>query len=259
MKQEMMLIESQIELSPRIFELTLKGELVNQMETSGQFLHIRVPQSDLLLRRPISLAEVNRENGTCKVIYRVDGCGTRAISELTKGEKIDVLGPLGNGFNTDFVQEQDVIFVIGGGIGIPPLYELGKRLKAQKAKLVFLQGFGTKEACFYKQEFSELGMLMIATDDGSYGYKGHTGHLIEKALKVYPNPAGVFACGPTGLLRTVESSFENHPHVYLSMEERMACGVGACYACVCQSKEDPTVNKKVCDEGPVFKSGEVII
>ncbi|MGX7023767.1 dihydroorotate dehydrogenase electron transfer subunit [Vagococcus hydrophili] len=259
MKQEMMLIESQIELAPRIFELTLKGELVEQMETSGQFVHIRVPRSDLLLRRPISLAEVNHEESTCKVIYRVDGCGTRAISELVKGQEIDVLGPLGNGFTTDFVKEDDVIFVVGGGIGVPPLYELGKRLKDKKAKLVFLQGFGTKDAIFYEKEFSELGMLMIATDDGSYGYKGHTGHLIEKALKIYPNPTGVFACGPTGLLRAVEGAFSDHPHVYLSMEERMACGVGACYACVCQSKEDPTVNKKVCDEGPVFKSGEVII
>ncbi len=259
MKQEMMLITKQVELAENIFELTLQGELVQEMSQSGQFIHIRVPKSDLLLRRPISLASISKEAKTCKVIYRAGGDGTKAISKLKKGEQLDCLGPLGNGFKTDFIKENDVVFLVGGGIGVPPLYELGKVLAEKKAKLIFIHGFANKKAIFYEKEFSDLGVLMLATDDGSYAHKGHTGDLMEKALMIHPNPKVVYSCGPTGLLRAVETTFSDHPHVYLSMEERMACGVGACYACVCPSKKDPTVNKKVCDEGPVFKSGEVII
>lgn len=259
MKQEMMLVVEQKEIAHTIFELTLKGELVTQMGTSGQFIHIRVPRSDLLLRRPISLSSVSLEEKTCKVIYRADGDGTKAIAQLTSGDFLDVLGPLGNGFAIDFVEAEDVVFIIGGGIGVPPLYELGKQLAEKKAKIVFMHGFANKDAVFYEEEFSQLGEVMIATDDGSYCQKGHTGHLIQEALKMYPEPKAVYACGPTGLLRSVETSFVDHPHVYLSMEERMACGIGACYACTCQSKKDPNENKKVCDEGPVFKSGEVVI
>lgn len=259
MKQEMMLVMEQKEIAKNIFELTLKGELVKQMATSGQFIHIRVPRSDLLLRRPISLSSVSMEEETCKVIYRADGDGTKAISELTTGDKLDVLGPLGNGFDIDFIEENDTVFIVGGGIGVPPLYELGKKVVAKGGKIVFMHGFANKDAVFYEEEFSKLGKVMIATDDGSYCQKGHTGNLIQQALTEHPTPKAVYACGPTGLLRSVETSFADHPHVYLSMEERMACGVGACYACVCQSKKDPSVNVKVCDEGPVFKSGEVII
>lgn len=259
MKQEMMLVVEQKEIAKNIFELTLKGELVKQMETSGQFIHIRVPRSDLLLRRPISLASVSMEESTCKVIYRADGDGTTSISHLTAGNQLDVMGPLGNGFDIEFVEKEDLIFIVGGGIGVPPLYELGKQLAEKEAKIVFMHGFSNKDAVFYEEEFAKLGEVMIITDDGSYCRKGHTGHLIEASLKEYGQPKAVYSCGPTGLLRAVETKFADHPHVYLSMEERMACGVGACYACVCQSKIDPTENKKVCDEGPVFKSGEIII
>ncbi len=259
MKQEMMLVAGQKEIAKNIFELTLKGELVKQMETSGQFIHIRVPRSDLLLRRPISLASVSMDDSTCKVIYRADGDGTKAISELSTGDRLDVMGPLGNGFETSFIEENDLVFIVGGGIGVPPLYELGKKLAEKKAQIVFMHGFANKDAVFYEDEFSKLGEVMIITDDGSYCQKGHTGHLIEASLTKYGTPKAVYSCGPTGLLRAVETKFADHPHVYLSMEERMACGVGACYACVCQSKTDPTENKKVCDEGPVFKSGEIII
>lgn len=259
MKQEMMIIENQREISKDIFELTLEGELVKEMNQPGQFIHVRVPRSDLLLRRPISLASISKNEKQCKIIYRAEGDGTKCLSQLISGEKVDVLGPLGNGFNIDFVKEHDVIFVIGGGIGVPPLYELGKQLAKKKAKLIFMHGFADRETIFYEKEFSELGVLMLATDDGSYGQKGHVGHLLEQAMKVHPKPTAIYSCGPKALLRTVENKFMGHPHVYLSMEERMACGIGACYACVCQSQKDKSINLKVCDEGPVFQSGEVII
>lgn len=259
MKQEMMLIKNQREISKNIFELTLQGELVQEMNQPGQFIHIRVPRSDLLLRRPISLASISKTEKICKVIYRTEGDGTKSLSQLKVDDRVDVLGPLGNGFKIDFIKENDVVFIVGGGIGVPPLYELCKQLAKKNDKLIILNGFSDKKTIFYEKEFSDLGVLMLATDDGSYAQKGHVGHLIEKALKVHPEPAAIYSCGPKALLRTVEKQFEGHPHVYLSMEERMACGLGACYACVCQSKRDESVNLKVCDEGPVFQSGEVVI
>lgn len=259
MKQEMMLIVEQKEIAKNIFELTLKGELVKQMEKSGQFIHIRVPRSDLLLRRPISLASVSKKDSTCKVIYRAEGEGTKVISQLLAGDKLDVLGPLGNGFDLSFIEEDDLVFIVGGGIGVPPLYELGKKLNNKKARIIFMHGFANKDAVFYEEEFSKLGEVMIITDDGSYCKKGHTGNLIEAALFKHGLPKAIYSCGPSGLLRAVETKFVDHPHVYLSMEERMACGVGACAACICQSKKDPNKNKKVCSDGPIFKSGEVII
>lgn len=259
MKQEMMEIVNQVELAPRIFEMTLRGDLTQEMVTPGQFIHIRVPREDLLLRRPISLAEVNHDDKTCKIIYRVEGDGTKAFSESQVGDKLDCLGPLGNGFDIEMVEKDDVVYVIGGGIGVPPLYELGRRLKEKGVTIYFLNGFASKDVMYYEEEFSALGQLHIATDDGSYGVKGHVGMLIDEVKPVTGEPTAIFACGAPGLLRAVETTFIDHPHVYLSMEERMACGVGACYACVCQSKKDPKVNKKVCDEGPIFKAGEVII
>lgn len=259
MLQENMLVKKQVEIARNIYELTLAGDLVHEMEQPGQFLHLRVPRSDLLLRRPISLAEINQADKTCKLIYRADGDGTQALRQVMTNETIDVIGPLGVGFDTSMVAPGDRVFIIGGGIGVPPLYQLGKELAEKQANCVFLLGFGTKSAIFYEKEFSKLGVVMMATDDGSYGQKGHVGHLIHQAKQVYESPKAVYACGPTPLLRSVETAFDTHPHTYVSLEERMACGVGACYACVCQSKKDSTKNKKVCDEGPVFKTGDVII
>lgn len=255
MKQEEMTVVKQRELAPHIFELTLAGELVKEMGMPGQFIHIRVPRTDLLLRRPISLAEISKETGTCKIIYRADGDGTRVLAEFKTGDSVDVLGPLGIGFPLDMIEEGDVVHVIGGGIGVPPLYELGRQLKAKNANIVFMNGFADKELVYYEEEFTALGHTMIATDNGSYGDPGHVGVLMDQVAK--QKPKAVFACGAKGLLKSVEAHYPDHPHVYISMEERMACGVGACYACVCQSKKDPSVNIKVCDEGPVFRAGEI--
>ncbi|WP_326717952.1 dihydroorotate dehydrogenase electron transfer subunit [Vagococcus jeotgali] len=259
MLQEMMTVVNQKEIAPDIFEMTLSGELVKEMTKPGQFIHIRIPRSDLLMRRPISLAEIDHSNHTCKIIYRTDGEGTTVLSQLKQNDLLDVLGPLGNGFEIEMVAPGDVVYVIGGGIGIPPLYQLGKELFAKGATIYFLNGFASKEVVYYEEEFKKLGELFIATDDGSCSIKGHVGNLMEEIVLQTKTPKAVFACGPSGLLRSVEERFDNHPHVYLSMEERMACGIGACYACVCPSKKDPAKNKKVCDEGPIFKSGEVII
>ena len=259
MKQEIMEITSQRLLAPKIYEMTLKGDLVQQMDVPGQFLHIRVPQNDLLLRRPISVNDIDLEASTCRIIYRVEGDGTRVFSEMKAGDHLDVMGPLGNGFNLSSVHAGDTVYIIGGGIGIPPLYELSKQLKIRGVKPVHFLGYASKELIYYEAEFKALGDTYIATDDGSYGVHGHVGHLLEAMTD---RPAAAYACGPNGLLRAVESRFYGEvPDVQLSLESRMACGMGACYACVVHVKDDETGQKslKVCDQGPIFQAGKVVI
>lgn len=258
MKQELMKVINQRQLAPRIYELTLKGELVNEMNSPGQFLHVRVPRADLLLRRPISINQIDHENKTCRIIYRIEGEGTKIFSELKMGDTLDVLGPLGNGFDLSGLEPEDEVFIVGGGIGVPPLYELSKQLKEKGIIPIHFLGFASKDVLYYEEEFNELGETRIATDDGTYGIHGNVGNLLLSTSKM---PKAVFACGANGLLKTVEQLYSDHPNVQLSLESRMACGVGACYACVCHKPDDETGTKsvKVCDEGPIFKVGEVIL
>lgn len=258
MKQEIMKIVQQRPLAPRIYELTLEGELVQEMKFPGQFLHIRVPRADFLLRRPISINSIDRENNACRIIYRIEGDGTQIFSQLNEGDFLDVLGPLGNGFDLSGLAKDDEVFIVGGGIGIPPLYELSKQLKEKGIMSTHFLGFASKEVMYYEEEFQALGETRIATDDGTYGIHGNVGNLL---LSTHKTPKAVFACGANGLLKTVEQLFVNHPNVQLSLESRMACGVGACYACVCHKPDDDTGTKsvKVCDEGPIFKAGEVVL
>lgn len=259
MKVEMMEITSQQLLAPRIYEMTLKGALVKEMGQPGQFLHLRVPDSALLLRRPISINDINQEEGTCRIIYRVEGDGTKIFAEMQAGDLIDVMGPLGNGFVLDHLNEGDVAFIIGGGIGIPPLYELSKQLVAKKVQPIHFLGYASKEVLYYEDEFKALGPTYIATDDGTYGVHGNVGHLFDL---VSEKATAVFSCGSNGLLKAVEAKFASEvENVQLSLESRMACGMGACYACVCKLKDDETQMKsvKVCDEGPVFPAGKVVL
>ncbi|MFB5496276.1 dihydroorotate dehydrogenase electron transfer subunit [Enterococcus casseliflavus] len=258
MKQEIMTISKQRQLAPRIFEMTLTGELVNEMRTPGQFLHLRVPQNAFLLRRPISINHIDAEKKECRIIYRVEGDGTRIFSEMTVGDPIDVMGPLGNGFRYHHLNQGDTAFIVSGGIGVPPLYELSKRLTQQGVHVIHFLGFASKDVMYYEEEFRALGDTRIATDDGSAGLQGNVGNLL---LAAEQTPAAVFACGNNGLLKTTAQLFEDLPDVQLSMEARMACGMGACYACVCHTKDDEqgTKSVKVCDEGPVFQARKVVI
>lgn len=260
MKQEMMTIVSQKQLAPRIFELVLSGQLVQEMKTPGQFLHIKVPRADLLLRRPISLSQINQEKGECTIIYRVEGDGTKVFSEMNPGEQLDVMGPLGNGFSYDFLEKDQVAFVIGGGIGIPPMMELSKRLTAQGVKVIHFLGYASKEVMYYQEEFMAQGECRFSTDDGTYGIHGNVGNLLLDAVQEIA-PDAVYACGANGMLKMVDQLFPDHPNAYLSLESRMACGMGACYACVKHLQDDETGSKsvKVCDEGPVFPTGKVVL
>lgn len=247
MKQENMTIESNQEVAHKIYEMVLKGKLVKAMSEPGQFLHIKTKRDDLILRRPISIASI--DDGTVTILYRVVGLGTENFAQLEVGESLDVLGPLGHGFEISHIAEDDEVLIVGGGIGVAPLYELGKQLKYMKAKITFVLGFANKDDCYYIDKFEELGRVIVTTDDGSYGIKGHVGNGIGNV-----KPTSVYACGPLPLLNFVKNEFSECKHVYLSMEERMACGMGACHACDTKDKK-----KRVCYDGPVFNAKEVEI
>lgn len=257
MLQELMTVVDQKQLAPKIFEMRLTGDLVKEMHIPGQFLHILVPQADLLLRRPISIAEIVPERNECSIIYRIEGAGTEKLSLLKGGDSLDVMGPLGNGFSLETVEKGQTAYIISGGIGVPPLYELSKQLVKKGVEVKHIFGFATKDVIFYEKEFSKLGDIHLATDDGSKGKHGHVGYLLDTFQE---KPDVVYACGSRGLLMAVENRYENQ-NAFLSLEARMACGMGACYACVCPKKSDPTGQSsfKVCDEGPVFKVGEVVL
>lgn len=258
MLQEMMTVVAQKSLAPKIYEMRLAGELVKEMNQPDQFLHILIPRSDLLLRRPISIAEIIPEKNECVIIYRIEGDGTASLADLKAGDQLDVMGPLGNGFQIEEVQPGQTAYIVGGGIGVPPLYELSKQLVKKGVKVKHFFGFANKEVIFYEEAFKQLGEVNIATDDGSSGFHGHVGHLLDQVAEQAPDV--LYACGSKGLLLAVESRYEGQ-NAYFSLEARMACGMGACYACVCHKKSDPTGNEslKVCDEGPVFKVGEVVL
>ena len=220
-------IVSQREIAPRIFEMVLKGEMVADMQV-GQFVHLKVPDPSKLLRRPISISEIDYDKKEATIVYRVEREGTAILSKMVAGQTIDTMGPQGNGFDISVIEAGQQALLVGGGIGVPPLDKL--------------------RAC---------GEVYVTTDDGSYGIKGYVSTVIDGFDWT---PDAVYSCGAPGMLKYVDSKFENHPHAYVSMEARMACGMGACYACVVHVKgESDAKNLRVCEEGPVFPTGKVIV
>jgi dihydroorotate dehydrogenase electron transfer subunit len=255
-KKELCKILSQKEIASDIFELTINGELVTQISSPGQFVHIKVSNGlDPLLRRPISISSYNYEQKSLTMIYRKDGRGTSMLAELRPGMFVDILGPLGNGFPVDEVSIGDTALLVGGGIGVPPLYELSNQLVAKGVNVIHVLGFQTVSAVFYEEEFLKNGETYVATADGSYGRKG----FVTDVMKELQFDC-IYTCGPTPMLRAIEQNYQDKK-VFLSLEERMGCGIGACFACVCKKKDDPTgvSYKKVCSDGPVFRAGEVLI
>jgi dihydroorotate dehydrogenase electron transfer subunit len=255
-RKELCKISSQKEIAADIYELTVKGELVGQISAPGQFVHIRVSNGwDPLLRRPISISSFDKKQKSMTMIYRKEGRGTTMLAELGPGKQIDILGPLGNGFPVDEVSRGETALLVGGGIGVPPLYELSNQLVEKGVKVIHVLGFQTEAAVFYEKEFLENGETYVTTVDGSYGRKGFVTDVM-KDLRF----DCIYTCGPTPMLKAIEQSYSDKK-MFLSLEERMGCGIGACFACVCKSKDDPTgvSYKKVCSDGPVFRAGEVLI
>ena len=255
MLEQMELLE-QVEIAPNIFSMILKGQMVAQMR-AGQFLHIRVPDDSKLLRRPISIAEIDRDNLTCRIIYRIEGGGTAIFSQLPVGYFLDVMGPQGNGFDLSPVKRGDQALIIGGGIGVPPLLEVAKELHTKGAQVTAVLGFADKSAVILEEEIKKYAEIIVTTDNGSYGHQGYVSAVVDELSQDY---AAVYSCGAPAMLQYVDRKFQNHPHAYLSMESRMACGMGACYACVVHlAGQDDSVNKRVCEDGPVFETGTIIV
>ena len=188
------------------------------------------------------------------MIYRAEGEGTKLLSQKDAGEQIEILGPLGTGFDIEEVAANETVLLVGGGIGVPPMYEMAKRLHAKGNKVIAVLGFASTCDVFYEEEFKAYADVHIATMDGSHGFKGNVVELInEKQL----NFDWIYGCGPKVMLKAIDEEFGQTKKGYLSFEERMACGIGACYACVCQLNSGKMA--RVCKEGPVFKLGEVAL
>ena len=252
-KQERMQVIKQQEIAKHIFELTVQGGLAGEMAEPGQFVHIRVADSfEPLLRRPISVASIDLEALQFTMIYRAEGRGTQLLAEKKPGETLDVLGPLGHGFPVEEAQKK--AYLIGGGIGVPPLYELAKQLNARGIETVHILGFESKQAVFYEDKFRELGDTHIATVDGSHGTQGFVTHILNELPSDFDT---YYSCGPTAMLEAVQWAYPQKKG-FLSYEQRMGCGIGACFACVCRTTKSETDYIKVCSDGPVFPAGVVI-
>ncbi|MDV2885343.1 dihydroorotate dehydrogenase electron transfer subunit [Alkalihalophilus pseudofirmus] len=257
-KQAMLKVESQRLVADRIYELICSGEQVKQMVNPGQFVHLKTGSfDDLLLRRPLSICDVDRSSETLKMIYRVEGKGTERLSHKKSGDEIDLLGPLGTGFPVEEAQPGETALLVGGGIGVPPLYYLSKQLISRGVRVIHVLGFQSKKDVFYEEEFKQLGDTYIATVDGTYGTNGFVTDAIDE-MELQSDI--LYSCGPTPMLRALSDLYKGK-RAYVSLEERMGCGIGACFACVCHTEDDPTGTsyRKVCTDGPVFKVGEVVI
>lgn len=250
-------IEAPILFNKKIIEgyylMELYAPQISQEAKPGQFIHLRCTQQyDPLLRRPFSIYKA--EDETLQVLYKVVGKGTYLLSEKIKGEKIDILGPLGRGFETNLNSSQEVI-LIGGGIGIAPLYFLSTRLS--KFPLTVFLGVKTKNKILCKREFTSQGFeVKIATDDGSKGFKGLVSDFFFSYFFSLSSSLGaVYACGPLPMLKKIsEFSLKHNIFCQVSLEQRMGCGIGACQGCVIKGKDKYL---RVCKEGPVFKAGEI--
>lgn len=246
-------ILSQEQIGTGIFSMWLEAGEIAAEAAPGQFVSLYSADESRLLPRPISICEIDGERKALRLVYRVAGKGTREFSGLQAGDTIQVLGPLGNGFPLQEAEGKRV-FLMGGGIGIPPMLETAKRLSADKKLIV-----GYRDERFLETELSRAGELHVATEDGSFGVKGNVLDVIrQEGLSADV----IFACGPTPMLRAIKAyAQEQGIPCWISMEERMACGIGACLACVCQSKEvdshSQVHNKRICKDGPVFLASEV--
>ncbi|MBD5156254.1 MAG: dihydroorotate dehydrogenase electron transfer subunit [Butyrivibrio sp.] len=247
---ETAVVESRKRLSDGIYDMWIRTSNIAEKSVPGQFVSVYSKDGSRLLPRPISICETDVQR--LRLVYRVVGKGTKEFSEYQPGDSIHILGPLGNGFP---IQEGKKAILIGGGIGIPPMLELAKRIYDEKEIVVGYRNSDT----FLDRELKLYGNLTVATDDGSLGTHG----TVIDAIKSNGIEGDViYACGPTPMLRAVkEYAAENGIEAWLSMEERMACGIGACLACVCRSAEidghSQVHNKRVCADGPVFNAAEV--
>ena len=241
MKQVIFKITENKPLNALIMKMTLKGD--NSGVKAGQFINIKI--DGFYLRRPISVCEIIDDG--IVIIYKIVGKGTEVLSKLKEGESLDILTQLGNGY--DLSASGDKPLLIGGGVGVPPMYQLAKELIALGKKVTVILGFNTQSELFYEKEFKALGASVIVTTvDGSYGVKGFVTDAMKDIDYSY-----FYTCGPEPMLKAVHKSSVSDGE--MSFEERMGCGFGACMGCSCKTL---TGNKRICKEGPVLKKGEIL-
>ena len=235
-------------ISSNVFDMWIESKDTAEFAKPGQFVGLFCSQGSRLLPRPISICEINEEKTQLRLVYRVVGKGTDEFSKLAEGQSIEVLGPLGNGFEP---KDKKISVLVGGGIGIPPLLELCKHIDGEKH--IFL---GYRDETFLTEDFEQYGKVYVATEDGSTGHKGNVIELIkEKGLNIDQ----LYTCGPNGMLKALKIYVEeNNIESQFSLEEKMACGIGACLACTCKTDEGMS-KKRICKDGPVFDVKEVVL
>ncbi|MEE1026481.1 MAG: dihydroorotate dehydrogenase electron transfer subunit [Acutalibacteraceae bacterium] len=242
MKQGIYKIISNIPLTDTVFKMVLEGD-VSHIKNSGEFINIKLEGK--YLRRPISVCDVDAT--TVTIVYKVVGGGTEQMSKMTVGTELDILTGLGNGY--DLALSGDKPLLLGGGVGVPPLYNLAKRLIESGKKVTVVLGFNTKDEIFYENEFKDLGAeTYVTTADGSYGIKGFVTDAIKDLDYTY-----FYTCGPEPMLKAVYKTSRTSGQ--MSFEERMGCGFGACMGCSCKTL---TGYKRICKDGPVMKKEEIL-
>lgn len=250
-------------LATGVYEMWFKTADIAKEARPGQFISVYSNDGSRLLPRPISICCIMDDE--IRIVYRVAGKGTDEFSKMQAGEYLNIQGPLGNGYDIAEVNERKVTadgkkinkaIIFGGGIGVPPMLELSKQLNCEKEIVL-----GYKDELFLNKEFEQFGHVTIATEDGSTGTKGNVLDAVREHLITGDV---IYACGPMPMLRAIKAfADENNIEAYISLEEKMACGIGACLACVCKTKEkdehSQVNNTRICKEGPVFNAKEVEI
>ena len=241
MLQDKYKISENSKIAPGVFKMILKGN-TGAFTAPGQFLNIKI--DGLFLRRPISLCDLNGDELT--IIYKVVGKGTEVLSGMKAGEELDILTGLGNGY--DLTLSGDRPLLIGGGVGVPPMYLLAKRLREQNKEVSVILGFNTVSELFFEDEFKKLGCrVYVTTADGSYGVKGFVTDALTRDYTY------VYSCGPEPMLKALYKTITTSGQ--FSFEERMGCGFGACMGCTCKTI---TGYKRICKDGPVLKKEEIL-
>jgi len=258
MKKRSYVIESKTFLTDEIVSMWIIADDIAKCAVPGQFVSIYCDSKSELLPRPISICDTDADKGLLRIVFRIAGRGTKEFAAKDKGDKLDIIGPLGNGYLDAIVSSNinadSKAIIIGGGIGIPPMLKLAKELKCNKSVVL-----GYRDFIYMNDEFAPYGDVFVSTEDGSVGTKGN----VIDAIKNNGIEADVlFACGPIPMLRGLKQyADENGMTAWISLEEKMACGIGACLACVCNSTEidshSMVKNKRICKDGPIFNAKEV--
>ena len=242
MKQSIFTILENKALTRDVFKMVLEGD-TSAITASGQFVNIQL--AGKFLRRPISVCDW--DESTLTIVYKVVGHGTEAMAGMAPGEQLDILTGLGNGYDLSLAGDQPLL--IGGGVGVPPMYGLAKRLIAEGKDVTVILGFNTKAEIFYEEEFKAIGAkTLVATADGSYGTKGFVTDVLKDLEYSY-----FFTCGPMPMFNAIEKTAVTSGQY--SFEERMGCGFGACMGCSCKTKYG---NKRICKDGPVLEREEIV-